>query len=284
MQAGYKKIDKYYYDHRSPIGKGAFATVYQAFDTSNEDAPVALKTVPIAALLESEIQRKLFLREIETLRKIKGDHVVKLCDVFQTKTSLYIFLDYCDGGDLSERLKRYGPFEEEEACSIIKQIADVFVTLDTMELSNEKGTKIAMMHRDIKPANIMFHEDQVKLADFGFAKIIDDVAKDVRDGGTLLGSPAYMPPQILNDEDYNYKCDVWSTGVVFYELLTGQLPWKGYSDKDLYRNITTKELSLPKKVSADSIDLIKRMLTVKEEDRISWKEVFNHPALKNIKI
>jgi serine/threonine-protein kinase ULK/ATG1 len=284
MQGGFKKIDKYYYDHRSPIGKGAFATVYLAYDTTNEDAPVALKTVPIAALLESEIQRKLFLREIETLRKIKGDHVVKLCDVFQTKTSLYIFLDYCDGGDLSEKLKKYGPFEEEEACTIIKQIADVFVTLDALDLRNDEGKKIAMMHRDIKPANIMFHDDQVKLADFGFAKIIDDVAKDVRDGGTLLGSPAYMPPQILNDEDYNYKCDVWSTGVVLYELLTGELPWKGYSDKDLYRNITTKPLTLPKKVSGDTIDLIKRMLTVKEEDRISWKDVFNHPALKNIKI
>jgi len=281
---GFKKIDKYYYDHRSPIGKGAFATVYQAFDTTNEDAPVALKTVPIAALLEDEVQRKLFLREIETLRKIKGDHVVKLCDVFQTKTSLYIFLDYCDGGDLSEKLKKYGPLEEGEACLIVKQIADVFITLDQLDIHNDQGVKIAMMHRDIKPANIMFHDDQVKLADFGFAKIIDDVAKDVRDCGTLLGSPAYMPPQILNDEDYNYKCDVWSTGIVFYETLFGKRPWDGYSDKDLYRNITMKPLSFPKKVSEDIKDLLQRMLTVKEHERISWKEVFDHPALKNIKI
>jgi calcium-dependent protein kinase len=284
MQGGYKKIEKYYYDHRCPIGKGAFATVYQAFDTTNEDSPAALKTVPIAALLADEVQKRLFLREIETLRKIKGEHVVQLLDVFQTKSSLYIFLDYCDGGDLSEKLKKYGPMEEEEACSITKQIADVFVTLDTMDIRNDQGVKIALMHRDIKPANIMFHEDQVKLADFGFAKIVDDVSKDMKDGATLLGSPAYMPPQILNDEDYNYKCDIWSTGMVFYELLFGTLPWSGYSDRDLYRNITTKPLLFPKKVSEDTKDLIKRMLTVKEEERISWEEVYKHPALKNIKI
>jgi len=179
-------------------------------------------------------------------------------------------------------LKRYGPLEEDEACSIIKQIADVFVTLDKLDIRNDEGTKITMMHRDIKPANIMFHEDKVKLADFGFAKIIDDVAKDVSDGGTLLGSPVYMPPQILNDQEYNYKCDVWSTGVVFYELIFGKIPWNGYSDTDLYRNITTKPLTFPKKISEDTQDLIKRMLTIKEEDRISWTDVMNHKALKNI--
>jgi serine/threonine-protein kinase ULK/ATG1 len=283
MQGQYRKVDKYYYEPRRPSGKGAFASVYLAYDTTNEDAPVALKAAPIE-LLQDEVKRNIFLSEINTLRKIKGDHVVQLKDVFQTKKDLCIFLDYCDGGDLKQKLKKYGPFDEEEACSIVKQVADVFVTLDAQDIRNEQGKKITIVHRDIKPENIMFHEDQIKLADFGFAKIVDDVTKDVKDGWTLLGSPAYMPPQILDNDDYNYKCDVWSTGIVLYEILFGQLPWTGFSDSDLYRNITTKPLMFPKKISEDTKDLIKRMLTVKEDDRISWKEVFNHPALKNIKI
>jgi len=255
---------------------------------TKNDEQVALKTVAVKTLLEDKEQLVLFEREIKILQMIRGKHVVQLLDVMQSEKNLYIFMEYCDGGDLKEKIVERDridePITEEEACSIIKQIADVFVTLNTMDLRDEKGNKITVMHRDIKPENIMFHEDKVKLVDFGFAKMIDTVNKDLKGGNTLLGSPMYMPPQILNNEKYTYKCDVWSTGMLLYELLFGEFPWKYMNDKIYHKNITTKPLVFPGEIKEDIKDLLIKMLKVKEDERITWEEVYNHPALKHVKI
>jgi serine/threonine protein kinase len=284
----YKKINKYYYDSKSPVGRGAFSTIYTAFDMTKDDEQVALKTVAVKTLLEDKDQLVLFEREIDILRKIRGKHVVQLLDVMQSEKNLYIFMEYCGGGDLKEKIEERDrleePFTEEEACSIVKQIANVFVTLNAMDLRDEKGKKLTVMHRDIKPENIMFHEGKVKLVDFGFAKMIDNVNKDLKGSFTLLGSPMYMPPQILNNEDYNYKCDVWSAGMVLYELLFNDYPWKYLNERSYHRNILAKSLDFPGDIKEEIKDLLIKMLTVKETERITWEEVYSHPALKDIKI
>jgi Serine/threonine protein kinase len=279
-----KKIDNFYFDPTKPIGKGAFATVYKAFDESRGNQEVAVKMIPASKLLESEEQYNLFMREIEVLRKIKGEHIVQLIDVKRTTNNLYIFTEYCDGGDLEKQVKAKKTFTETEGLSILKQIADAFITLDSLQIYNNKGRKVAFMHRDIKPANVLFHKGQVKLADFGFAKIIDGVDQDARKAHTLLGTPLYMAPQILNDEEYSVKCDIWSAGVLAYQLIVGKLPWNGFTVPSLYANIISKPLEFPKHISNDTKDLLSKMLQIKEENRITWKEVYEHRALKNIHI
>lgn len=240
--------------------------------------------IPAAKLLESEEQYNLFMREIEVLRQIKGSHIVQLIDVKRTPNNLYIFIDYCDGGDLEKPIKAKKIFSEEEALKIVKQIASAFITLDDIKILNEKKNQVTIMHRDIKPANILFHNNMVKIADFGFAKLVDEVDKNIKKAHTLLGTPLYMSPQILNDDLYSAKCDVWSTGVVFYELMFGKLPWTGYSVANLYNNIKTKSLDIPKGVNDDTRDLLTKMLKFKDEDRISWKDVYDHAAMKYIEI
>ena len=181
-------------------------------------------------------------------------------------------------------LKAKKEFSEDDACSILKQIADSFVTLDNLHVMNSKGNRITLMHRDIKPANILFHKGTVKVADFGFAKMVDDVEKDAKKPHSLLGTPLYMAPQILNDEKYCTKCDIWSTGVLFYEILFNKLPWTASSVPSLYSNIKSKPLLFPKAVSAETKDLITRMLKIKEEDRITWREVYDHPCLRKFDV
>ena len=88
-----------------------------------------------------------------------------------------------------------------------------------------------------------------------------------------------MSPQILNNEKYSYKCDIWSTGIVFYKMLFGTLPWKGVSYKDLYMKIKSEPLMFPKPISKETQDLIEKMLSFEEENRLSWVEVYNHIAL-----
>jgi len=284
MEPNFKKIDHFYYDPNAKyLGKGAFAAVYKATD-ERTNTPVAVKVIPSVKLLESEDQYNLFMREINVLRQIKGEHIVCLLDVKRTTNNLYIFTDFCDGGDLEKKIKSKHPFTEEEALTILKQIADAFVTIEGSNIVNSKGSNVIVMHRDIKPANILFHQGKVKVADFGFAKFIEEAQRDTKQANTLLGTPLYMAPQILNDERYSTKCDLWSTGVLFYELLFGKLPWSGHSVPNLYSNIKTKPLTFPKDVSNETKDLITKMLKMREEDRITWREVYEHSALKKINI
>jgi len=284
MEPTYKKIDNFFFDPTKPLGAGAFASVFKAYNEKNNNAVVAVKVIPAAKLLESEDQYNLFMREIDVLRQIKGDHIVQLLDVKRTPNNLYIFTDYCDGGDLQKLIKLKQVFSEEDACIILKQIADAFVSLDRLHIVNSKSHRITLMHRDIKPANILFHKDRVKVADFGFAKLIDDVDKDIRKPHTLLGTPLYMAPQILNDESYSIKCDIWSSGVLFYEIMFGKLPWTGTSVPGLYSNIKNQSLKFPSEISAETQDLLHKMLKIKDEERISWKDVYEHPALQKIDI
>ena len=136
------------------------------------------------------------------------------------------------------------------------------------------------MHRDIKPANILFSKGKIMLADFGFAKAIDETEKTLKERHSILGTPLYMSPQILNEGAYTVKCDVWSTGCLFYELLFGKLPWIGTSVPNLLWKIRTEPLTFPKKIDDNTKDLLAKMLKYDEESRISWKEVLEHPALR----
>jgi len=119
--------------------------------------------------------------------------VVHLIDTANTVHNFYIIMDYCNGGSLSDLLKKKKMLPETEALGILKQIALAFVQLDS--LTNSSGTKsYAIMHRDLKPANILFHDGKVKIIDFGFGKIVSAVVKEVKMKQTFLGTPLYSCP------------------------------------------------------------------------------------------
>jgi len=212
----------------------------------------------------------LIQREIDIQRSVKSEHVVRVIDSARSANNFYIFTDLCEGGDLEKKLKKGHIFTEEEACEIIRQITDAFIAMGNI------------MHRDIKPANILLTKGgKIKVADFGFAKVVDGIDKHIRVRHTLLGTPLYMPPQILNDMSYTPKCDIWSTGILFYELLFGRTPWTGISIKNLSENILTKPLYFPKDIKhiqPETRDLLERMLEYDETHRISWEEIWVHPA------
>jgi len=279
-----KKIDNYVYDPIKPIGKGSFATVYQATNELN-GAPAALKVIPTKLLLEDEEHYNLFVRELNVLRQIQGEHIVGFFDVKRTQNNLYIVTEYCNDGDLEKRIKDKKIFTESEACSILKQIANAFITVENSSIMNDQQQKVTIMHRDIKPANILFHNGRVKVADFGFAKVVEDVEKNTKKQHTpYMGTPLYMAPEILNDEVYSSKCDIWSTGMVFYQMLFGKFPWTGFSIPNLYTKIKKTPLEIPQAANENIKDLLNKMLKVDEEDRISWRELYTHPALQNIDI
>lgn len=260
-----KKIDKFVVVNKR-LGKGAFGTVFRGFCEDDENKLVAAKQIPIKNISNSDKMIKLIKREINNLQKLDSKYIVKLYDVSRTPNNLYMFLEYCMDGDLKEYLKKKkgNMLSEPEAIKFFKHIVEGFKELQ----------KHQIIHRDIKPANIMLSGGRAKISDFGFSRQLEE---DSQQYLTLLGSPLYMSAQILEGTKFSSKCDVWSVGLVFYEMLYGKTPWMGTSQLNLFHNIKEKPLTFPAEpVRSEKVkNLIRRMLQLREEDRISWQEVFD---------
>ena len=142
-----------------------------------------------------------------------------------------------------------------------------------------------VIHRDLKPANILIHNGQVKIADFGFARAVDDPKIQSR-FTKKIGSPLYMSPQVYNGEKYGTKCDVWSLGILLYELLFKKPPWYGNNAFDLFKNIKAQPLNLQpeedsklcSELDEEIEDLLTFMLKKTEEKRFDFEEVLAHDA------
>lgn len=144
-----------------------------------------------------------------------------------------MFLEYCADGDLKKLLeKRGGKLPESEAVQYFRQICEGFKEL----------YKNNIIHRDIKPANILLHKGIAHITDFGFARTLDCSGMNNQLKLTYLGTPLYMSPQILAEEYFSSKCDIWSLGMMFYELLYGRTPWTGKTPNELLDNIKNKPL------------------------------------------
>ena len=131
------------------------------------------------------------------------------------------------------------------------------------------------MHRDLKPANILINEGTYKIGDFGFAKYVDNFGSQMLK--SCVGSPIYMAPQILERAPYTTKCDIWSLGVICYEMLMGYPPWKARDENELLRNIKHIPISHILKrtsLSQRACDFLKKTLAYSEEERICWNDLF----------
>lgn len=273
-----KKVGNYLIFTNKPLGKGAFGTVFLGHREDNPNLKIAAKTIN-RALFQNHPDKDKFIelirREIKVLQSITNYNIVRLFDAFETVNNIYLLFEYCKDGDLSSyRLKRGGPtsfLAETEAITFFQHICNGFKTL----------TSLKIIHRDIKPPNILLHDGHAKIADFGFARFTDDINEKafMTEG---IGTPLYMAPEIYNKSSYNAKCDVWSLGILFYELLYGKTPWMGKSSYDLFvNNIQAKPLTFPlvPKRSEKVKLLLRRMLEINVEKRIDWDSIFQDSLL-----
>eukprot|EP01117_Protostelium_nocturnum_P001696 TRINITY_DN1208_c0_g1_i2.p1 TRINITY_DN1208_c0_g1~~TRINITY_DN1208_c0_g1_i2.p1 ORF type:complete len:473 (+),score=64.27 TRINITY_DN1208_c0_g1_i2:558-1976(+) len=206
------------------------------------------------------------------MKSLEHPNIVKLFDVFPLSDShMVMVFEYCSGGDLSKYIIKNQRLSESRAQRLMIQLAKALRFLRTMNI----------IHRDLKPQNLLLssggEDPHIKIADFGFARFIEP--QSVAD--TLCGSPLYMAPEILHMQKYTIKADLWSVGMILYEMLVGMPPFLVKSHIELMRVIDTQSISLPSviknNISSDCHDLIISLLQKDPAKRIGWEEFFMDP-------
>jgi serine/threonine protein kinase len=223
----YKIIDK--------LGEGGMGVVYKAQDTKL-DRTVALKFLPAHAISNEE-DKERFIREAKAAASLNHHNIAHIYEIDETESPesgklMFIAMEYVEGNTLEKIIHSKGgtPLPLKTAISYTIQIAE------GLQVAHEKG----IVHRDIKTANIMANDrDQIKIMDFGLAKVSG--ATKVTRLGTTMGTAAYMSPEQASGDKVDHRTDIWSLGVVMYEMICGQLPFKNDYEQALLYSIMNEE-------------------------------------------
>ena len=202
-----------HYDITAKLGGGGMGVVYKARDRRLE-RQVALKFLP-AQWSHDEDAQKRFMREAQAASATDHPGICTIHGLDQAPDGqLFIVMAYYEGVTLKQRLE-HGPLPVEEALEIATQLAHGLA----------RAHRAGIVHRDIKPSNLILTDDAVKIVDFGLAKLADSMHLTV--AATPIGTYAYMSPEQVRAEEATAQADVWASGVVLYEMLTGQPPFHG---------------------------------------------------------
>jgi serine/threonine protein kinase len=200
------------YRSQTVIGEGAFGKVFRAADLQTGQTVAIKQLKPDVAENAEHLAR--FMREIELLNKLNHPGIVKVLDTINLGASHYIVLEYLAEGDLRSRLKR-GRLPVRDTIKIALELADALARTHHLNI----------IHRDIKPENVLLAADgSPRLTDFGIAHI--DSADHLTQTGYILGTLRYSAPEVLNGDPISKQSDVWSLGIMLYEMLTGELPFE----------------------------------------------------------
>lgn len=258
---------------QSNIAKGSFACIHKGKHIYS-NLEVAIKEISLKTTNENI--KKCIRREIDIHRSLDHPNIVKLYDVYTVESSLYLIIEFCSYGDL-QKFQNKKSFSEKYIQYYMKQLRDAMQYLQSKNI----------MHRDLKPQNILLISPiHIKITDFGLARIArknennldNDLTEDLFT--TYCGSPIYMSPELLNHEGYNTKSDLWSLGVILYELITGTPPYIASNLKQLVRKVNNEKIDLTridsKLISSNCLDLLTKLLNPDKDSRLHWNYFFHH--------
>ena len=206
-------------------------------------------------------------REIVVMKLIDHPNIMRLYDVWETSTELYLILEYIQGGELFDYICNKGRLPTFEALGYFQQI---IAAMDYCHRFN-------IAHRDLKPENILLDQDfNIKIADFGMA-IWENNTND-KMLRTACGSPHYAAPEVLGGQAYNgAAADIWSCGIILYTLLSGKLPFQAPDDETLVTQVAIGKFDMPVDIDPRAQDLIWKMLNTDSGKRIPMSGILNHP-------
>jgi serine/threonine protein kinase len=239
---------------------------------TNEKIAIKTNTIKNNSIIESNTVD----RELEIIKIIKQhphDNIVKFYDIINNSNNVCIIMELCTGGDMHSLMIK--PFNEKHCVHYYKQIIAGLIHLHTLNI----------VHRDIKPHNILLTEDyhNIKLCDFGFSRQLNGIQRI----NTMCGSPLYMAPEILNKMDYTHKIDIWSSGIILYEMFFGTHPFGGLKDIDAIAIILNNNfIDIPNndsninELSDEAYSLINKVLAYDKHKRFNLHDIINHSWLE----
>ncbi|CAB4062248.1 NIM1 [Lepeophtheirus salmonis] len=257
-----------FYKFKSELGTGNFSRVKMGIHLPTKEK-VAIKIIDKRKL--DAKTSKMVSKEIAIMDTLSHPHLIRLYEVCETMTNLYLMMEYAPGGELFTRLNSQGPYEEREAKSIFVQVTSA------VEYMHDNK----FVHRDLKAENVFFSTpDIVKVGDFGFAT---QVAAQDQQLNTFCGSPPYAAPELFQDDHYyGYSVDIWALGILLYFMLTSTMPFKGQTVTAIKNSILEGSFLVPEFLSYDSNELIKGVLQRQPAYRWTLKKIQESSWLQNM--
>ena len=258
------------YENQKILGKGAFGTVIKV-KNKKDGFIYAMKRVQLN--YSDDEERKSSLNEIRLLYSLNHPNIIRYKEAFfEPSNTLNIVIEYAGDGDLSQKVnmnKKYHKRIDEN--TIWDWVIQLIIGIYYLHISN-------CIHRDLKCANIFLKKNgRIKIGDLGISKFLK---KDFAE--TIIGTPLYIAPEMLNNLPYDYKVDIWSLGCIIYELCALETPFNGRNMNELYKNIKAgKYIPIPNVYSNDLKKIIALMLQTNPNNRISSEELFNLPIIKS---
>lgn len=273
---------QYEVDDANYLGTGKFSVVQLCWRKYAPDKRYALKVITNRPDDAQSITR--VYEEINIMRAL-GNHpaIIQLVDMDESMpNTIRLVLELCEGGELYDRIQQKQYYPEQEGKVLIQNL------LQAAAFIHSKG----IMHRDLKPENILLaskvSNTDIKISDFGLAKISKDFPRRLPRSHSICGSDFYLAPEVIKQEEYGREIDIWALGVISYVILSGSLPFFNNVLHKLYRQIVERDLSFPeqawKSVAKGAQDFILRLLQVRPGDRLSAEQCINHPWLRGANV
>ncbi|CAE6972993.1 nek3 [Symbiodinium natans] len=263
-----------HYEEVKTLGRGAFgvATLVKSRAEGEGGALRVIKQVDLSILTATALEESH--KEVGVLQRLTHQHIIAYYDTFMRSSTLYIVMEYADGGDLASLIRQKkddeATFSEDEAMTIFAQC------LSALQFIHSKR----ILHRDIKSQNIfMMAAGDAKIGDFGISKVIETTTAAQ---GTVVGTPSYFAPEICEDKPYGPKIDVWSMGVVLYEMLALVQPFTASNVAALIMKIVNAEPApLPDSCREEVRDVVRRALNKNPEERATAEELMQLPPVRS---
>ena len=261
------------YDELNMLGEGAYGKVVKVRHKVSKVLR-AMKIINKDKMSLGSEEEEALINEINVVKSLDHPNIMKVYEFFNKDNSLYIISELLSGGELLDKINEAGSLNEDVSSFLMKQI------FSAVDFCHQKG----IIHRDLKPENILIESEEEANKEFFTVKIIDFGTSGKLKSGEMfklnVGTPLYISPEVLKN-NYNEKCDMWSCGVIMYMMLSGQPPFKGDNDEEIYQSIKEGKYNFDDEkwdeISGDAKDLIKNLLIKDMNKRFSAKKALSHP-------
>ena len=258
------------FEKEKEIGKGGFGLVWKVIHKKTQKV-YCIKVIQKSGIIEQKLVDQMN-REIEIMYILNNPHCLRLKNHFEDDNNFYLVMPLAVKGQLYRVLRKFRKFDERTAAQILRETIHALQYLHSF--------KPPIIHRDIKPENLLLNEGgRVLLADFGWSNFSDGGVRK-----TFCGTPEYIAPEMLLKKGHDTRVDIWSVGILMFELLAGYSPFVAKNNQDLYQNIRRLKIQWPKDMPPLAKNLIGKILKLNPLDRPTLQEILDHQWFKQTKI